>query len=77
MGARGTHLDGGSPVCRARPCRHFHASVADAVYLAIRPGLYQGFKLLPYFDMAKMKRQRWHARHTLQGKPGVHVMSDP
>lgn len=44
---RGTHLDGGSPVCRARPCRHFHASVADAVYLAIGPGLIQGFKLLP------------------------------
>lgn len=44
---RGTHLDGGSPVCRARPCRHFHASVADAVYLAIGPGFYQGFKLLP------------------------------
>jgi hypothetical protein len=46
VGTRGTHLDSGSFVCRARPCRHFHASVVDAVYLAIGPCLFQGFKLL-------------------------------
>lgn len=51
---RGTHLDGGSSVCRARPCRHFHASVADAVCLAIGPCLFQGFKLLLRYGRYEM-----------------------
>ena len=64
VSTRGTHLDGGSPVCRARPCRHFHASVADAACLAIGPCCFQGLRLLPRHGKVDKARSADTSRHT-------------